>query len=201
ILLVGHVLAKQITDRIPPDKIDNYLLPVIILIVLIAAIPLIVDIIRKRKQRYRPAHRRTSARRDEDSYRRDMAPLRRRSAHRPADKTSAGDKRPAWVADHRRCLMVVPDCCAVREPLSFALRDLAAGPDERAPRTPDRFRGRPLCQPVRVSGRPSSRRACVAASTDRQSRRSRSAPGGSRPTRRASRARADPTRSGCVGGG
>jgi len=74
ILLVGHVLAKQITDRIPPDKIDNYLLPVIILIVLIAAIPLIVDIIRKRKQRYRPAHRRTSARRDEDSYRRDMAP-------------------------------------------------------------------------------------------------------------------------------
>jgi membrane-associated protein len=58
ILLAGHLLAKQITDRIPPDKIDNYLLPVIILIVLIAAIPLIVDIIRKRRGRRKPAHRR-----------------------------------------------------------------------------------------------------------------------------------------------
>jgi membrane-associated protein len=58
ILLAGHLLAKQITDRIPPDEIDNYLLPVIILIVLIAAIPLIVDIIRKRRSRRKPAHRR-----------------------------------------------------------------------------------------------------------------------------------------------
>jgi membrane-associated protein len=58
ILLVGHLLARQITDRIPPDKIDNYLLPVIILIVLIAAIPLIIDVVRKRRQRHRPAHRR-----------------------------------------------------------------------------------------------------------------------------------------------
>jgi membrane-associated protein len=58
ILLAGHLLAKQITDRIPPDKIDNYLLPVIVLIVLIAAIPLIVDIIRKRRARRKPAHRR-----------------------------------------------------------------------------------------------------------------------------------------------
>jgi membrane-associated protein len=58
ILLAGHLLAKQITDRIPPDKIDNYLLPVIILIVLIAAIPLIVDTVRKRRSRHRPAHRR-----------------------------------------------------------------------------------------------------------------------------------------------
>ena len=58
ILLAGHLLAKQITDRIPPDKIDNYLLPVIILIVLIAAIPLIVDVVRKRRTRHRPAHRR-----------------------------------------------------------------------------------------------------------------------------------------------
>ena len=65
-LLIGWVvepcdlemLAKQITDRIPPDKIDNYLLPVIILIVLIAAIPLIIDVVRKRRERHRPAHRR-----------------------------------------------------------------------------------------------------------------------------------------------
>lgn len=58
ILLAGHLLARQITDRIPPDKIDNYLLPVIILIVLIAALPLIIDIVRKRRVRRRPAHRR-----------------------------------------------------------------------------------------------------------------------------------------------
>jgi membrane-associated protein len=58
ILLIGHLLAKQITDRIPPDKIDHYLLPVIIFIVLIAATPLIVDIIRRRRARQRPAHRR-----------------------------------------------------------------------------------------------------------------------------------------------
>jgi membrane-associated protein len=58
ILLAGHLLAKQITDRIPPDQIDNYLLPVIILIVLIAAIPLIIDMIRKRRDRRKPAHRR-----------------------------------------------------------------------------------------------------------------------------------------------
>jgi membrane-associated protein len=58
ILLAGHLLAKQITDHIPADKIDNYLLPVIILIVLIAAIPLIIDIIRKRRDRRKPAHRR-----------------------------------------------------------------------------------------------------------------------------------------------
>lgn len=58
ILLVGHLLAKQITDRIPPDQIDNYLLPVIILIVLIAAVPLIVDVVRQRRQRVEPARKR-----------------------------------------------------------------------------------------------------------------------------------------------
>jgi membrane-associated protein len=58
ILLLGHSLAKQITDHIPADKIDNYLLPVIILIVLIAAAPLLLDLIRKRQQkRHTPAHR------------------------------------------------------------------------------------------------------------------------------------------------
>lgn len=64
ILLTGHALAKQITDRIPADKIDNYLLPVIVLIVLIAAIPLFVDLIRKRREKQKqrqtsvPSHRR-----------------------------------------------------------------------------------------------------------------------------------------------
>lgn len=59
ILLLGHSLAKQITNHIPPDKIDNYLLPVIVFIVVIAALPLIVDILRKRRaRRHVSAHRR-----------------------------------------------------------------------------------------------------------------------------------------------
>jgi membrane-associated protein len=53
ILLLGHSLAKQITDRIPPGKIDNYLLPVIVFIVLIAATPLIVDVIRRQRAKRR----------------------------------------------------------------------------------------------------------------------------------------------------
>jgi len=53
ILLAGHLLAKQITDHIPPGKIDNYLLPVVIFIVLIAAIPLIVDVVRRGRERRR----------------------------------------------------------------------------------------------------------------------------------------------------
>jgi membrane-associated protein len=58
-LLLGHSLAKQITNHIPPDKIDNYLLPVIVLIVLIAALPLIIDLVRKqRAKRHVSAHRR-----------------------------------------------------------------------------------------------------------------------------------------------
>jgi membrane-associated protein len=53
ILLTGHLLAKQITDHIQPGQIDNYLLPVIIFIALIGAIPLIIDLIQKRRERRR----------------------------------------------------------------------------------------------------------------------------------------------------
>ena len=53
ILLVGHLLAKQITDHIAPGQIDNYLLPVIVVIALIAAIPLFIDLIQKRRERRR----------------------------------------------------------------------------------------------------------------------------------------------------
>lgn len=53
ILLAGHGLAKQITNVVPANKIDNYLLPVIILIVAIAAIPLFVDILRRRQEKRR----------------------------------------------------------------------------------------------------------------------------------------------------
>jgi membrane-associated protein len=61
ILLAGHLLARQITDHIPPGKIDNYLLPVVIFIVLIAAIPLIVDIVRRHRQRKRERAREDGA--------------------------------------------------------------------------------------------------------------------------------------------
>jgi membrane-associated protein len=53
ILLLGHSLAKQITDRIPPGKIDDYLVPVIVFIVLIAALPLIVDVVRRQRAKRR----------------------------------------------------------------------------------------------------------------------------------------------------
>lgn len=48
ILLLGHGLAKQINDTIGPN-IDKVLLPVVVLLVLIAAAPLIFDIVRKRR--------------------------------------------------------------------------------------------------------------------------------------------------------
>ncbi len=49
VLLAGHLLAKPITKVVPADQIDNYLLPVIILVVVIAAIPMFVDIFRNRR--------------------------------------------------------------------------------------------------------------------------------------------------------
>jgi membrane-associated protein len=51
ILLAGHLLAKQIDDTIGADNIDKYLVPIIILVALIAATPLIIDIVRKRRAR------------------------------------------------------------------------------------------------------------------------------------------------------
>ena len=53
ILLAGWALAKQITDVIPADKIDTYLLPAIVLIVLISAIPIFVEIYRNWRDRRR----------------------------------------------------------------------------------------------------------------------------------------------------
>jgi membrane-associated protein len=49
ILIIGHVLAKQIAKRIGINRIDHYILAVVIVVVLIAALPVIIDIIRKRK--------------------------------------------------------------------------------------------------------------------------------------------------------
>jgi membrane-associated protein len=49
IILVGYFVAKKITDYIPADKIDTYLVPFIILIVLISAIPIFVEVWRARR--------------------------------------------------------------------------------------------------------------------------------------------------------
>jgi membrane-associated protein len=46
ILLVGYFLARKITDWIPAEKLDAYLLPVIALIVLVSALPILVEIFR-----------------------------------------------------------------------------------------------------------------------------------------------------------
>lgn len=53
ILLAGYGLAKQIRDLIPPEKIDTYLLPAVLLIVLISAMPIFIEIFRGWRERRR----------------------------------------------------------------------------------------------------------------------------------------------------
>ncbi|GGR18004.1 membrane protein [Actinoplanes ianthinogenes] len=48
VLLIGYALAKQIYDTIG-EHIDRYILPVVVLIVLISALPIFIEIIRERK--------------------------------------------------------------------------------------------------------------------------------------------------------
>jgi membrane-associated protein len=55
VLLAGYSLARQITNLIPPEKLDAYLLPVIALIVLLSAMPIFVEVWRHRRQRRRAA--------------------------------------------------------------------------------------------------------------------------------------------------
>jgi membrane-associated protein len=52
-LLAGYWLADRIRSVIPPDKIDNYLLPFVFLIVLISMIPIFIEIVRERRARRR----------------------------------------------------------------------------------------------------------------------------------------------------
>jgi membrane-associated protein len=49
ILLVGHYLAQSIVKVIPPEQVDAYLLPFVLLIVLVSAIPIFVEIYRSRR--------------------------------------------------------------------------------------------------------------------------------------------------------
>jgi membrane-associated protein len=51
VMLGGYFLAEQITKVIPPDQIDKYLLPVIMVIVLISMIPIFVEVIRARREK------------------------------------------------------------------------------------------------------------------------------------------------------
>lgn len=49
VLLAGYYLAKQILKIIPADKLDLYILPAVLVIVLISVIPIIVEIVRARR--------------------------------------------------------------------------------------------------------------------------------------------------------
>jgi len=53
ILLAGYYLARQIIKIIPPDKIDLYILPAVVVIVIISVIPILVEILRTRRDRRR----------------------------------------------------------------------------------------------------------------------------------------------------
>lgn len=56
VILAGYFAAKKIIEYIPAEKIDAYLLPAIVLIVLISATPIFVEIWRSRRDaRRRPA--------------------------------------------------------------------------------------------------------------------------------------------------
>jgi membrane-associated protein len=55
LILIGYFIARKITEYIPANKLDTYLAPVIILIVLISAIPIFVEIGRNRRQSRRAA--------------------------------------------------------------------------------------------------------------------------------------------------
>jgi membrane-associated protein len=55
ILIAGWALAKKITDWIPPEKIDTYIVPVTLLIVLLSAIPIMIEVARGYVSRRRRA--------------------------------------------------------------------------------------------------------------------------------------------------
>lgn len=65
IVFGGWALAKKIRDLIPPEKIDTYLLPAVLVIVLISAMPIFIEIFRgwraRRQSRAGVAHAHTSA--------------------------------------------------------------------------------------------------------------------------------------------
>jgi len=61
ILLAGYYLARQIIKLIPPDKIDIYILPAVVVIVLISMIPIFVEVFRTRRATRRSAEKAEAA--------------------------------------------------------------------------------------------------------------------------------------------
>jgi membrane-associated protein len=53
IILAGWALAKQIRDAIPDGQIDKYLVPAVLLIVLISALPIFIEVYRGWRERRR----------------------------------------------------------------------------------------------------------------------------------------------------
>jgi membrane-associated protein len=53
VLLLGYLFAGQITKIIPADKLDNYLAPLVIVIVAISAIPIYIEVYRNWRERKR----------------------------------------------------------------------------------------------------------------------------------------------------
>jgi len=53
ILLIGYTVSRQITKYIPADKIDTYLVPVVLLIAVVSALPIFIEIGRNWAQRRR----------------------------------------------------------------------------------------------------------------------------------------------------
>ncbi|MFG2038671.1 DedA family protein [Dactylosporangium sp. NPDC048998] len=56
IIFGGWALAKQIRALIPPEKIDTYLLPAVLVIVLISALPIFIEIFRGWQERRSGGH-------------------------------------------------------------------------------------------------------------------------------------------------
>ncbi len=74
IILGGYFLARQIIDVIPPEKIDTYIVPAVLVIVLISVLPIFIEVWRDRRARRRA--RASGA---------ETAPARVGGAHRAAD--------------------------------------------------------------------------------------------------------------------
>jgi membrane-associated protein len=51
IILAGWALAKQIRDVIPDGQIDKYILPAVALIVFISILPILIEVIRERRNK------------------------------------------------------------------------------------------------------------------------------------------------------
>jgi membrane-associated protein len=54
IILVGYLLAKQIYNAVG-DKIDRYILPVVLLIIFLSVLPILIELIRERKHKKKAA--------------------------------------------------------------------------------------------------------------------------------------------------